>query len=122
MEKKDPFAAEIVKLYSPITVGERTVTELKFRAPKTKDLIYAGSLYPDGTIPFTFALMRVLTGESELILNEMAPEDYASCLVIVNRSYQRYTGHINLFEQREEPENPTTADTVSENSSKTSAE
>ena len=119
--KIDPFKDEIVALRVPIKVGERTIRELVFKPPKVKDLLAAGK-YPDGSVPFTLALLCSLTGEPEIIINEMLPEDWADCLVILNRTYQRFTGIIDLFDQKDDAkENPTTAATLSQNSSTTSA-
>jgi hypothetical protein len=117
----DPFATEVVTLRVPVTAGERTVTELRFRPPKVKDLLQAGA-YPEGSIAFTHALLSSLTGEPAIIINEMVPEDWADSLVILDRTYQRFTGRINLFDKKEETENPTTADTPPKNSSPTSAD
>jgi hypothetical protein len=115
----DPFAAETIVLRHPVTVGERTVTELHFRPPKVKDLLHAG-IHPEGSIAFTHALLSSLTGEPAIIINELVPEDWADSLVILSRTYQRFTGMINLFDRKEESENPTTAGTPPENSSKPS--
>jgi hypothetical protein len=102
----DPFATETIVLRAPVTVGERTVTELRFRPPKVKDLLQAG-LYPEGSIAFTHALLSSLTGEPAIIINELVPEDWTDALVILSRTYQRFTGLINLFDKKEESENPT---------------
>jgi hypothetical protein len=116
----DPFATETIILRHPVTVGERTVTELHFRPPKVKDLLQAG-IHPEGSIAFTHALLSSLTGEPAIIINELAPEDWADSLVILSRTYQRFTGLVNLFNQKEEkPENPTTAGTPPPSSSQTS--
>ena len=119
--KIDPFATEIVTLRVPVTVGERTVKELSFHPPTLMDLLAAGK-YQEATIPFYFEMLRSLTGESELILRKLFPEDVAVCMIVVNRSYQRFCGSINLFDQKDSEENPPMADTPSGNSLGTSAE
>jgi len=120
--KIDPFATEIVTLRVPLTAGERTVKELSFHPPTLMDLLAAGK-YQEATIPFYAELLRSLTGESELILRKLVPEDVADCMVVVNRSYQRFCGTINLFDQEEDNEgNPPAADIPSGNSLRTSAE
>ncbi|MDR1318188.1 MAG: hypothetical protein LBJ90_01065, partial [Treponema sp.] len=96
--------------------GERTVTELLFKPPKVKDLLQAGA-YPEGSIAFTHALLAALSGEPAIIINELVPEDWADALVILSRTYQRFTGLLNLFDQKEESGNPTTAVTQPRNSS-----
>ena len=115
MEKIDPFAVETVTLRVPVTVGQRTVKELNFNPPTVKDLLAAGK-YQEATVPFYFEMLRSLTGESELILQKLVPEDLADCMVIVNRSYQRFCGTINLFDKKEEAEDPQAADILSVNS------
>jgi hypothetical protein len=122
----DPFASEKIKLYKPVAVGEHFVEELTFRAPVVKDILYAGSRFPEGSIPFTACLMSALCGEPENVLEKMVPEDWANAVVIVDRTYQRFCGHINLF-KKEAKGNPTkgaaaTADTPPKTSSGTSAE
>jgi len=119
--KIDPFKQEIVTLRVPLTVGERTIKELVFNPPKVKDLLAAGK-YPEGSVLFTFALLCSLTGEPEIIMGEMFPEDWADCLVILNRTYQRFTGVIDLFDQKDGAgKNPTTAGVPPRNSSPSSA-
>jgi hypothetical protein len=115
----DPFATETVILRHSITVGERTITELRFRPPKVKDLLQAG-VYPEGSIAFTHALLSSLTGEPAIVINEMIPEDWADSLVILSRTYQRFTGLVNLLDKKEESGNPTAAGTPPPNSSQTS--
>jgi len=121
MKKIDPFAAETIVLRVPVTVGERTVKELNFHPPTAMDLFTAGK-YQDGSIPFLFEMLRSLTGESELIIKKLFPEDLADCMVIVNRTCQRFYGSINLFDDKGGGENPQTADIPSGNSLGTSAE
>ena len=107
--KIDPFATEIVDLRVPLTSGERTIEKLEFKAPTVKDLLTAGQ-HPEASIPFSFALLSSLCGEPAIILQKMAPEDWADCMVIVNRSYQRFCGVVNLFDKKKgDDENPTTA-------------
>ena len=121
MGKIDPFSDEIVELRKPLISGERIVKTLTFKPPTVKDLLAAGQ-YTEASIPFTFALLCSLCGEAPIIIQTMAPEDWADCMVIVNRSYQRFCGTINLFDQKENGENPQTADTLSGTSLMTSAE
>jgi hypothetical protein len=111
----DPFATEVIKLRVPVTVGERTVKELSFPPPDTGNLLDAGK-YQEASIPFYFELMKSLTGEPELILRKIVPEDLADCMVIINRTYQRYCGIINLFDQKDGAGNPRMTDIPSGNS------
>jgi hypothetical protein len=117
----DPFATETVELYAPVTVGEHRITKLDFNPPVVKDLFYAGSRYPEGSIPFTLCLISSLTGEPENVIQRLAPEDWANAVVIADRTYQRFCGHSNLFKKEEEkPENPTKAVTPPPSSSQIS--
>jgi len=119
--KINPFATEIVTLRVPLTAGERTVEKLVFQAPTVKDLLSAGQ-YPEASIPFSFALLSSLCGEPAIILQKMSPEDWADCMVIVNRTYQRFCGVVNLFEKKQDDSgNPTMADIPQGTSSGTSA-
>ena len=117
----DPFAAETIKLRQPLKSGERVIDKVVIKAPTVKDLLAAGQ-YPEASIPFSFALLSSLCGEPAIILQPMIPEDWADCMVVVNRSYQRFCGLINLFDKKpEDSKNPTMADIPPENSSETSA-
>ena len=115
MTKIDPFATETIVLRVPVTTGERTIKELSFHPPTVKDLLAAGK-YQEATIAFYFEMLRSLTGESELILQKLIPEDLADCMVIVNRSYQRFCGTINLIDQKAENKDPPEAGILSGNS------
>jgi hypothetical protein len=122
-----PFDKETVKLLSPVAVGEHFVEHLVFNSPVVKDLFYAGSQYPEGSIPFTVCLISSLTGEPENVIEKLVPEDWANAVIIANRTYQRFCGHINLFNQEDKKKNPTpgaaaTADIPPKTSSGTSAE
>ena len=121
MNKTNPFDAETIELRKPLSAGERTIEKLVFQAPTVKDLLAAGQ-YPEASIPFSFALLSSLCGEPTIILQKMIPEDWADCMIIVNRSYQRFCGSINLFDKKQEDgENPTMAGTPPPTSSRTSA-
>jgi hypothetical protein len=111
----DPFATEVVTLRIPVTAGERTVETLSFHPPVTGDLLAAGK-YQEQSIPFYFELMKSLTGEPEIILRKIIPEDFADCMVIVSRAYQRYCGNINVFDKKGGEANPQTTDIPSGNS------
>ncbi|MDR1316540.1 MAG: phage tail assembly protein [Spirochaetales bacterium] len=117
----DPFATETIVLRVPLRAGERTSVQLTVRPPKLKDLIRADA-YPGNSVAYARALLSSLTGEPEIILDEIVPEDWADCLVVLNRAAQRFRGEINLFDQKEEPENPTGAAGPPGTLSKTSEE
>jgi hypothetical protein len=105
----DPFTVETITLYVPVTVGERRVRELSFKPAVFKDVLFAGK-YEEQSIPFYAALISSLTGQPELVIGQLCPEDTANAVVIAKRCYLRFTGQINLFEKNEEQdenENPT---------------
>ena len=116
----DPFAVETLVLRVPLTVGQRTVTQLNIRPPKVKDLLRTDG-HPGDSVGYALAFLSALTGEPEIILGEIVPEDWADCLVALSRAARRFRGEINLFD-KEETENPTGADTAQKSLSRTSAE
>ena len=122
MDKRiDPFATETIELRVPITAGERTVKTLTFKVPKLRDLLGMDK-YPEGSVAASRALLSALTGEPEIILDDLCPEDWADCLVILSRTYQRFIGLINLFDKEDETADPTMAGQPPKNSEKTSKE
>ena len=118
--KTDPFKTETVILRVPLILGERRVEELNFRPPKFRDVLRMDE-HGEQTIKAKLALMSALTGEPASILEEMIPEDAADCLVIVNRTYMRFIGLVNLVDENEVKENPTTAELPPRTSAETSA-
>jgi hypothetical protein len=117
MDKKiDPFTTETIILRVPIKRGDVTVSELNFRPPKIKDALRTDR-YENGTVAAALALMSSLTGQPETLLEELMPEDYADCAVILARTNLRFLGQINLFDQQKEENNdPTKAETEAKNS------
>ncbi len=69
-------------LIHPITKGERTLTELTFRRPKIKDLITWNEEETKSEFAETSLLVSILTGEPQVILDEMDLEDYTEVLGI----------------------------------------
>ncbi|MCL2601363.1 MAG: phage tail assembly protein [Treponema sp.] len=122
MKKISPFAVETVKLYVPLKGKEMTVTELNFRPPTTKDAMATDGCQ-DKTVAAALALMESMTGVSKYLLEQLVPEDFANCSVILARTNLRYTGQINLFEGTE-TDNPLEAanDVQPESSPQDSAE
>jgi len=62
------------ELKYPVTVGERTITELKLNRPKTKDFIAVGSL-PADSAAADAALLSSLSGEPEVIISQIDIDD-----------------------------------------------
>jgi hypothetical protein len=68
--------AKVYTLKRPVTVGERTCTELRFRRPVTKDFIAVGT-HPTGTVAADVALLASITGEPEIVISKIDVDDLA---------------------------------------------
>jgi len=66
---------EKIKLSMPVTVGERTIVELTFADPKVRHIMAVDGHDPESTAA-AVALVAALTGESELLIRELWPEDW----------------------------------------------
>ncbi len=98
-----------IQLKYPVTVGERTTTELTFpERPKVRHL-----LATDGkglqSVAADQALCAALTGEPEIIIQEIDAEDWALIRVELARVYQRFFGIEKSTPEQSEEENPTGA-------------
>jgi hypothetical protein len=113
---KEPFEPEVIKLRVPIKAKERTVETLTLQPPKFKDLIRTDA-HPFGSHAADRALLSSLTGEPEILLDELAPEDVADIRVSLSQVYNRFFGLENVLDgqEKEGAENPTTADSPSAN-------
>ncbi len=78
-------------LKTPVTVGERTVTELIFHRPKVRDF-----LRTDGrnlnTVGADQALCSALSGEPEIIIQEIDADDWAIIRVELGKIWLRFFG------------------------------
>jgi hypothetical protein len=104
----NPFKTETVVLRAPLKLGDHEVVRLMIRPPKFGDLIRTDK-YPHLSHSADRALLSALTGEPEEVLNELVPEDWADCRVVLERAYKRFWGEIDLFEKQGAEENPTKA-------------
>lgn len=66
----------VVNLKYPITKGERTLTSLILPDKILVKHIMAGDNYKQGTIEKELAILSSMTGESEIILQEMDAKDW----------------------------------------------
>lgn len=66
---------ETIKLSGPVSKGERTITELTFADPKVRHLLSLDGHNPDDYAAVV-ALASALTGEPELLIGELPPEDW----------------------------------------------
>ena len=71
-------------LKTPVTVGERTVTELNFHRPKVRDF-----LRTDG---HTIDTVGALSGEPEIIIQEIDADDWAIIRVELGKIWLRFFG------------------------------
>ena len=78
-------------LKMPVTVGERTVTGLKFRRPKTRDFLRTDGYNAD-SVGADVALTSSLTGEPEIIIQEIDIDDWAVIRVELHKIWLRYFG------------------------------
>jgi hypothetical protein len=79
----------VYTLKRPVTVGEYTCTELKFRRPRTKDFIAVGS-NPLGTVAADAALLSSVTGEPEAVIGHLDVDDLAKLRYESSRIWLAY--------------------------------
>lgn len=75
----------------PVTVGERTVTELKFHRPKVRDFLRTDGRDID-SIGADQALCSALSGESETIIQAIDIEDWAVIRIELKRVWLNFFG------------------------------
>ena len=78
-------------LKTPVTVGERTVTELRFRRPKVRDFLRTDGRELD-TVGADQALCSSLSGEPEIIIQEIDVDDWAVLRVELRKIWFRFFG------------------------------
>lgn len=77
------------KLIHPITVGERTLYEIKTHAPTLGDLCAVGTT-PLGSAVADRKLLCSLTGESELLINKISAEDWGNIAPKMSEIWAEY--------------------------------
>ena len=80
-----------ITLESPITMGQRTVSELKFQEAVTRHLLAADGKDPDDAA-FVLAMASSMTGEPELLLQQLKPADWVQVRTHVRRAYGEFMG------------------------------
>lgn len=100
---------ETITLSAPVTKGERTVTELTFQDPKVRHLMAVDGYDPNSAAA-TVALVSALTGEPELLIRELPPEDWQKIHKKAQSVYAEFSGEdggkSNSGEKGDESENP----------------
>ena len=78
-------------LKTPVSVGERTVTELKFHRPKGRDFLRTDGHTID-TVGADQALCSALSGEPEIIIQEIDVDDWAVIRNELSRIWYQFFG------------------------------
>lgn len=78
-------------LKMPVTVGERTVTELKFHRPKVRDFLRTDGHGID-SIGADQALCSSLSGEPEIIIQAIDVDDWAVIREEIKRVWFQFFG------------------------------
>lgn len=78
-------------LKTPVTVGERTVEELKFRRPKVKEFLSVDG-HDANSVGADVALAAALSGESELVIQSIDVDDWAVIRVAIEQAWLRFFG------------------------------
>lgn len=74
----------VINLKYPITQGERTVTSLILPKNVLVRHIMAGDPYPQNTVSREVAMLSAMTGEPEIILQNMEITDWVICQAKLN--------------------------------------
>jgi hypothetical protein len=106
---------KVYPLKYPVTVGERTCTELRFSRPKMKDLIAIGAS-PLETADALAKLVSSITGEPLLIIEQLDIEDSAYVKIEAERIFSTYF-FTTPYELNPTPPPAKTGETAEANSS-----
>jgi hypothetical protein len=79
----------IYKLKYPVTVGEYQCGELRLQRPKTKDFIAVG-VHPLGTVAADVALLASVTGQPEIVIEQIDIDDLAKLRYECSRIWAAY--------------------------------
>lgn len=117
----DPFAPEVFRLRVQIGKGEVEYSELTLRPPLLKDVLRADGRDRE-SVAYAVALPSPLSGVPEIVLGQLVPEDRADLRVSLNRTFMRFTGAVNVPDEKDGNGDPTAAAaTPPPNSERTSA-
>lgn len=97
-----------IKLLHTATKGERTISELVFQKPKIKHFL-ALDAYPQGSLAGDIALTSALTGEPEILIGELDPEDWPKVRAYLSILADIFFGVPKAASERALREDPTTA-------------
>lgn len=80
-----------IYLKYPVTLGERTVSELTLSQPKVKHFMRTDG-HAAGDVASDIALLSGLTGEPESLLQEIDPRDWANIRYDLQKIYAVFFG------------------------------
>ncbi|MGL4982614.1 MAG: hypothetical protein ACRC4W_07180 [Treponemataceae bacterium] len=80
-----------VSLNYPITLGERTITELTFPERPKLHHILAGDGYQPQTTAYDLAICESMTGESQSILKQMDFQDWIHVEAMMGKLFSIFT-------------------------------
>jgi hypothetical protein len=106
----------IYTLKHPVTVGEHTCAELRLKRPKTKDFIAVGT-HPLGTVAADTALLASITGEPEIVIEQLDIDDLAKLRYECSRIWYAYFDATDGYELN--PTAPEAAETKTESEKET---
>ena len=86
-------------LKTPVTVGERTVEELKFHRPKVRDFLRTDGFAAD-SIGADQALCSALSGEPEVIISAIDVDDWAVIRMELQKAWLKFFGIKRTRKQR----------------------
>ena len=94
-------------LKHPVTVGERTVTELSLQDPKVRHLRRTDG-HDINSIASDVALLSALSGEPELVIDQIDLKDWAVLRIHLQRIYLEFFGidPDKTPQNKGEPEDP----------------
>ncbi len=78
-------------LKTPVTVGERTVTELKFHRPKVRDFLRTDG-HDIQSVGSDQALCSALSGEPEIVIQAIDIDDWAVIRVELAQIWYQFFG------------------------------
>jgi len=91
-----------IQLQVPARKGEREITQLTFADLKIKHMLVLDK-HPPNSLAGDVALVSALTGESELIIGEIAPEDWPKISAYLSTLSKRFRPAEPREDQKEGP-------------------
>lgn len=92
----------VINLKYPIIKGERTVTSLILPKNVLVRHIIAGDPYPQNTVSREAAILAAMSGEPEIILQDMEITDWVVCQAKLN---ELINNSISTTEEKKEKDN-----------------